>query len=410
MGVKLTKRVIEAAEPASSDQHLWDTEVKGFGLKVTPAGRKVFLLQYRMGGRVAKTERCTIGEYRSPFTVDSARAEAIRLLAEVKAGRNPAGSKRAARQIAANRVRLFGELAAEFIERHAKPNTRDWRKTEYLLRRDVLPFWTTRPVREITRQDVIELIDRVADRGARIHANRVLAAVRVLFNWALSRGVIEASPIAGVKAPSAEMVRERVLSEDELREVWCAADATPYPFGPFFKLLILTAQRRDEVAGMRWSEIDETRALWTIPGERAKNGRAHEVPLSSPALDTLRSVRRVEDIDLVFTTNGQTPISGFSKAKLRLDRDSGVGLTERDDWRVHDIRRSVTTFLAEMGIAPHVVDKLLNHVSGSIRGVAAVYNRHGYTEERRRALDAWANRLAAIIDGYRNGNVVAFGR
>jgi integrase len=407
MGVKLTKRVVEAADFGASDQYLWDAEVKGFGLKITPAGRKVFVFQYRMGGRGAKTERYTLGEYKSPYTVDGARGEAVRLLAEVKAGRNPAEAKR---RSDSSRARLFGELAAEFIERHAKPNNRDWRKTEYLLRRDVLPFWATRPVREITRPDVIELIDRVADRGARIHANRVLAAVRVLFNWALSRGVIEASPAAGVKAPGAETVRERVLSEDELREVWRAADATAYPFGPFFKLLILTAQRRDEVAGMRWSEIDATRALWTIPGERAKNGRAHEVPFPATALDILRAVPRLDGSDFVFTTTGSAPISGFSKAKARLDRASGVGLSERDEWRVHDIRRSVTTFMAETGIAPHVVDKLLNHVSGAIRGIAAVYNRHSYTDERRRALDAWARRLAVIVDAEPGGNVIAFGR
>jgi len=407
MGVKLTKRVVEAAEPAQRDQYLWDAEVKGFGLKITPAVRKVFVFQYRMGGRGARTERYTIGEYRSPYTVDGARGEAVRLLAEVKAGRNPADGKRRSESA---RTRLFGGVTAEFIERHAKPNTRDWRKTEYLLRRDVLPFWSTRPVREITRPDVIELIDRVADRGARIHANRVLAAVRVLFNWALSRGVIEASPAAGVKAPGAEAVRERVLSEDELRQVWRAAEVTPYPFGPFFKLLIVTAQRRDEVAGMRWSEIDEARALWTIPGDRAKNGRAHEVPLSAPALDVLRSLPRLDGSDLVFTTNGQASISGFSKAKARLDRASGVGLTERDEWRVHDLRRTVTTFMAGMEIAPHVVDKLLNHVSGTIRGVAAVYNRHSYTDERRRALDAWARRLAAIVATESVGNVVAFAR
>jgi integrase len=410
MSVKLTKRVIEAAEATDRDQYLWDAEVKGLGLKITPAGRKVFLFQYRMGGRNSKTERYTIGEYRSPYTVDGARSEAIRLLADVKAGRSPAEAKRAQRRSQPNRTRLFGDLAAEFIERHAKPNTRDWHKTEYLLKRDALPLWATRPARDITRQDVIELIDRVADRGARIHANRVLAAVRVLFNWALSRGVIEASPAAGVKAPGAETARERVLSEDELRAVWHAADATLYPFGPFFKLLILTAQRRDEVAGMRWSEIDETRALWVIPGERAKNGRTHEVPLSAPALDVLRSLPRLEGSELVFTTNGQAAISGFSKAKARLDRAAGVGLADRDEWRVHDIRRSVTTFMAEMGIAPHVVDKLLNHVSGSIRGVAAVYNRHSYTDERRRALDAWAHRLTAIVDAEPRRNVLAFGR
>jgi integrase len=407
MGIKLTKRVVEAADAGAGDQYLWDAEVKGFGLKITPAGRKVFVFQYRMGGRGAKTERYTIGEYRSPYTVDGARGEAVRLLAEVKAGRNPAEAKR---RTDSSRTQLFGDLAAAFIERHAKLNNRDWRKTEYLLRRDVLPFWATRPVREITRPDVIELIDRVADRGARVHANRVLAAVRVLFNWALSRGVIEASPAAGVKAPGAETVRERVLSEDELREVWRAADATAYPFGPFFKLLILTAQRRDEVAAMRWSEIDTSRAVWTIPGQRAKNGRAHEVPLSEPALDILRAVPRLDGSDFVFTTTGNAAISGFSKAKARLNRASGVGLSDRDEWRVHDIRRTVTTFMAGMGIAPHVVDKLLNHVSGAIRGVAAVYNRHSYTDERRRALDAWARRLAAIVDAEPRSNIVAFGR
>jgi integrase len=405
MGVKLTKRVVEAADAGASDQYLWDAEVKGFGLKITPAGRKVFVFQYRMGGRGAKTERYTLGEYKSPYTVDGARGEAVRLLAEVKAGRNPAEAKRRSDSTAP----LFGDMAARFVERHAKPNTRDWRKTEYLLRRDVLPFWAMRPVSEITRPDVIELIDRVVDRGARVHANRVLAAVRVLFNWALSRGVIEASPAAGVKAPGAETARERVLAENELREVWRAADTTAYPFGPFFKLLILTAQRRDEVAGMRWSEIDATRALWTIPGERAKNAHAHAVALSAPALDILRAIPRLDGSDFVFTTTGSAPISGFSKAKARLDRASGVGLSDRDGWRVHDLRRTATTFMAEMGIAPHVVDKLLNHVSGSIRGVAAVYNRHSYTDERRRGLDAWAQRLAAIVDAEPRGNVIAFG-
>jgi integrase len=410
ISVKLTKRVVEATEPAGRDQYMWDAEVKGFGLKVTPAGRRVFVFQYRMGGRGTKTERHTIGEYRSPYTVDSARGEAIHLLAEVKAGRNPGDARRAERRGNPNRAQRFSEMAVEFIERHAKPNTRDWRKTEYLLRRDVLPFWSTRSAREITRRDVIELIDRVADRGARIHANRVLAALRVLFNWALSRGVIETSPAAGIKAPGAETVRERVLSEDELREVWRAADAAPYPFGPFFKLLILTAQRRDEVASMRWSEIDETRALWVIPGERAKNRRTHEVPLSRPAIDILCSTPRLDGSDLVFTTSGRAAISGFSKAKARLDRASRIGLTDRDEWRVHDIRRSVTTFMAEMGVPPHVVDKLLNHVSGSIRGVAAVYNRHGYTDERRRALDAWAQRLVAIVGDEPRSNVIALGR
>lgn len=406
MGVKLTKRTIEAAARSVRDTYLWDSDVSGFGLKITPAGRKIYLFQYRMGGRGASTQRVTIGPHGSPWTVDKARSRALQLLAQVKVGKDPAGERRAAKVAAANPIRTFGEIAAAFLERHAKPNTRDWRKTEYLLQHDVLPYWAARPVREITRHDVIELLDRVADRGARVHANRVLAAIRVLFNWALSRGVIEASPVAGVKAPGAETVRERALSEDELREVWRAAEATPYPFGPFFQLLILTAQRRDEVAGMRWSEINEGRALWTIPGDRAKNGRTHEVPLTALAMDVLGSVPRLTDSDLVFTTNGRTPISGFSKAKLRLDQASGVGLTDRDEWRVHDIRRTVTTYLAGMNFPPHVVDKILNHVAGAIRGVAAVYNRYSYLDERRSALEAWAARLRSIIEPREASKVV----
>src|SRR5262249_42140187 len=155
--------------------------------------------------------------------------------------------------------------------------------------------------------------------------------------------------------------------------------------------------------------IDEGRALWTIPGDRAKNGRTHEVPLSTLAIDVLRSVPRLDDPDLVFTTNGRAPISGFSKAKLRLDRASGVGLTDRDEWRVHDIRRTVTTYLAGMNFPPHVVDKILNHVAGTIRGVAAVYNRYSYFDERRRALDAWAERLKLIVEPDGSSNVVAIG-
>lgn len=407
MGIKLTKRIVEAAEPAETDQYLWDADVKGFGLKITPTGRKTFLLQYRIAGRSSTTERYTIGLHGSPWTVEKARNEALQLLARVKAGHSPAAERRQERKREPDAPRLVRAIAVQFLERHAKPKNRDWAKTQYILDREVLPAWGDREIAEVTRADVIALLDKIVDRGAPIHANRTLAVVRGLFNWAISRGLIERSPAAGVKAPGDEVARDRVLSEDELRAVWQAASETPYPFGPFLQLLILTAQRRDEVAGLRRSEIDEAAAMWTLPRERAKNDRAHEVPLSPMALEILSAIPRVEGCDLVFSTNGTSPISGFSKAKARLDKASKVGLSEADEWRIHDIRRTVTTHLARMNFPPHVVDKILNHVSGTIGGVAAVYNRHSYVSERRQALDAWANRLQSIVEGGHVSNVVA---
>src|SRR5262249_3076043 len=160
----------------------------------------------------------------------------------------------------------------------------------------------------ITRTDIVSLLDRIVDRGAPIHANRTLAVIRKLFNWAVARGSVGSTPAAGIEAPGDETQRDRVWSEKELRAIWRAASATPYPCGPFFQLLVLTGQRRDEVAGMSWGEIDESRALWTIPRSRAKNDRIHEVPLSPAALDILRSIPRIDNSGLVFTTTGRTAI------------------------------------------------------------------------------------------------------
>ncbi|MCW2244758.1 integrase [Azospirillum fermentarium] len=252
---------------------------------------------------------------------------------------------------------------------------------------------------DVTRRDVNLLLDEVVDGGAPVVANRLLAAVRKMFNWAASKDYVAANPCAGIMPPSAEDSRDRVLGDDELRRVWEAASALGELFGPLVRLLILTGQRRDEVAGMRWSELDLDAGLWTIPKERAKNGKAHAVPLSVAAVAVLAVLPRLEmddgtPSDFVFTTTGTTPVSGFSKAKERLDLLAGV-----EGWRFHDIRRTVTTGLARMGIAPQVADRILNHVQGTIRGVAAVYNRHDYLDESRAALDAWAQRLDRIVNG-----------
>jgi integrase len=218
--------------------------------------------------------------------------------------------------------------------------------------------------------------------------------------------------------PTAETARDRALSDDEIRFFWAGCDKLGWPFGPMFQLLLLTAQRRDEVGGMEWSEVDKR--VWTIPRERAKNDRAHEVHLSDLALEIIDELPKIsrtlpegtgsEPSPYLFTTNGRRPVSGFSRAKLRLDRhmvqllradieEAGTNpqKVEIEGWILHDLRRTAATGTARLNIAPHVVDRILNHVSGTIRGVAAVYNRHAYLEERKAALELWGGYVESLV-------------
>jgi len=212
------------------------------------------------------------------------------------------------------------------------------------------------------------------------------------------------SPAAGMRLPTKEHPRDRALTDDEIRWLWLACEATEWPFGPLVKLLLLTAQRRDEVAGIERPEIDLEKKTWTIPREKAKNDRAHEVQLSTAAIEVLNALPRVSD-GLVFTSTGTTPVSGFSRAKLRLDaamlaakrEELGEKCGPIQPWTLHDLRRTAATGMARLGFAPHVVDKVLNHVGGTIRGVAAVYNRFEYVEERRGALEAWGRYVTGLI-------------
>jgi integrase len=250
--------------------------------------------------------------------------------------------------------------------------------------KDAMPAFGNRPMDAITRTDVRNLLDSITDRGAPIHANRMLAYLRRLFNWAVERDIIASSPVAGIKALAAERSRDRTLSPDELAAVWQCTYQVPDPFGSFFRMLILTGQRRNEVAGARWEEIDLGKGEWTIPAERAKNGKAHLVHLP-PAPDILSTAPRLDGSDYIFTTTGRTSISGFSKAKAMLDKASGVS-----GWTIHDLRRTFATLATgELGIEPQIVDKILNHLSGAVTGIAAVYQRHAYLDQRRNAMDRW---------------------
>ena len=223
----------------------------------------------------------------------------------------------------------------------------------------------------------------------------MLAYLRRLFNWAVERDIIAVSPAEKIKAPTAERSRDRTLSAAELAAVWNATASLGAPFDAFFRLLILTGQRRNELAGAHWTEFDLEKGEWTIPASRAKNGTKHIVHLAPAAMDILtripRPLAKPLGNDYVFTTTGRSPISGFSKIKAKLDRLSGVS-----NWTIHDLRRTFATIgTGELGIDPVVMDKILNHRSGVVTGVAAIYQRHAYFEQRRAALDDWAAYIAA---------------
>jgi integrase len=424
MSEKLTKRVVDSFRPGPKDRFIFDSEVKGFGLKVTPLGRKVYILQYRMGGRASVTRRYTIGAH-GDFTAEQARAEAIKLRGRIRMGIDPQEEKKA-RSLPLLKACTFAATAEDYLRRGAKalrPNSlREWAR---IIAYDVRPVWGERAVESITRADVRELIDGIARRGAEIQANRTLTRIKTLFNWAVAQDIIPASPAAGLRPVAKEIERDRFLSDDELRWFWAACDRLGWPFGPLFKLLLLTAQRRDEVGSLEWSHLSADRTTWTMPRERSKNDRAHEVQLSEPARAVIAALPIVPSAGdgaspLIFTTNGVRPVSGFSNAKATLDRlmeserRAELGLPAEaaaaiPGWILHDLRRTAATGMARLNIAPHVVDRVLNHVGGSIRGVAAIYNRHAYLEERRSALAAWGQWIDSLVAD-RPANVVPLAR
>jgi integrase len=313
MGKGLTTRAVEAAKAADERQEIADAYLRNLYLVVqAKTGAKSWAVRYRFHGQ---SRKLTLGSFPA-IDLKAARELGAKALRAVAEGHDPAREKVLARITEPDTIEA---VAAQFIERHCQRVNRPKTiyETERLLNRHVLPRWRGRPIASIARRDVLNVLDRVIDSGAPIEANRTLAAVRKLFNWALSRDIIAASPCAGVKPPAAEQSRDRVLSDDELRNVWGASAAVGWPLGPIVQMLILTGQRRDEVGRMAWSELDLKARLWTLPRERVKTNQAHEVPLSDAAVTVLKALPRIAASSFVFTTDGVTVFSGFSKSKCR---------------------------------------------------------------------------------------------
>ncbi len=372
----------------------------GFGLRVSEQGTKSWVIMYHVRGELSGKRRLTLGRY-PILSLATARERARRAFELAWDGVDPADSRP---QAAARPALNFAEAAKQFIDRYARPKNRGWHRQEVDLSREFTPLWGTRPIDTITRRDVLDVLDRIADRTSPLRASRHLALIRKLFNWCLERDILQTSPAANIKPPGREVSRDRVLSDDEIRLMWDCAGAVGHPFGAIFKLLLVTAQRRDEVGQMRWRDLDLGQGIWTIPRERSKNNVANEVPLSSLALALINGLPRFAGEDFVFSaSNGSgRPASGYSKAKLRLDRlmdakRAAEGSPSALEWWVHDLRRTAASGMARLGTPPHVIERVLNHISGSQAGVAGIYNRYGYLPEKRKALEVWAAHLESIL-------------
>jgi integrase len=385
--IRLTKSVIDDLPVPSKDMVYWDAGLPGFGVKVTPKGRRVFIVMYRLAGAGSRLRKYTIGPY-GRITLPMARAQAQKIFAARLDGRDPAEEKKQSRRrLVVDRI---DDLIERFIQEHVSRVGTSKRLTN-LLRRDVIPYWGAKSIHEIKKRDVSDLVSLIGQRNA--HAShRLLKTLKTFFKWCVGRAVIDFSPAEGLSSGYRETSRDRVLTDQELAAIILGARQMPHPYAGIVEFLALTGQRREEVAQLKRDELDEKARTWTIPGARTKNKKAHIVHLSEPAW---RVMAETPEGDLVLSTSRGKRFQAFGIGKRALDKLSGI-----TGWRLHDLRRTIVSGMARLGVPPHVADKILNHQAGTISGVAAVYQRHDFLAERKEALDRWGAHVERIVQQF----------
>ena len=377
--MKFTDRQIKALKPKKERYEVWETNGKGFGVRVSSTGRKSFIFLYKFQGT---SRRITFGNYPEISLADAhaAHAKSRQLLEQ---GSDPATAEQDEKE-ESRRSPSVKRLVAEYIEKYAKPRKRSWKEDERILYKDVVPRWGKRKAQDVTRRDIILLLDEIVERGALIQANRTLATIRKMYSFAMGRGILESSPCVAIPAPSKENRRDRVLNETEIKTFWnklSTAKMKKYT-ALALKLQLITAQRKGEVAGAEWVNFDLKDGWWTIPAEKSKNGLPHRVPLSSFAIETLNELKIISgDSKWLFPS----PRDGQHIAETSVDHAVRANAEhfKIDHFTPHDLRRSVASMMTASGVQRLTVSKILNHVE---TGITSVYDRHSYDKEKRKAL------------------------
>ena len=414
MARALTSKSIEAFKPDPAKRlEIADPALSGLYLVVQPSGVKSWALRYRYGG---KPRKLTLGRW-PVMGLANARIAASEAIEAVEHGKDPNSAKKASKaaQLQAQLTERdkVKTLVAQYARLHLA-NLKTGHHVKRELERHVVAAWGDRDIHDITKRDVIDLLDGIAESGRVVTANRVRAYLNKFLNWCVERDALTASPALGVKQAAKEKSRDRVLSDDEIRWLWTACDQQGQPWGHFAKMLLLTGQRVGEVVNMTDAEV--VGDLWHLAAERTKNGRAHDVPLSEAVRGVLDGVERIEsEAGYIFTTNGTSPLQGYFKgrnhvanAMIKVAADEAGEPVDIPHWTWHDLRRTAATGMARLGIPVRVTEAVLNHVSGTGGGIVGVYQRHDYADEKRAALDAWARLVAETVEG-KADNVVRIG-
>ena len=379
--VNFTVPWLDKLKPPAQREDYRDKSTRGLQLRVSPTGVKSFSYAFRFGSKMG---RVTLGKY-PDLDLKTARQKTDEFRRLVSLGIDPRSEKR---DKLAKQQMTVERMVTEFINHYAKPKNTSWKQAESNLRLYLVSALGRQSIHDVKRPDIHSILDELVGRGKHTAANRALAHIRKFFGWLVERGYLDHSPADHIKPRHQEQEREHVLTDAEIRAIWNASEAMSGPYSAWIKLLLLCGQRRLETASLRRSQIVDE--CWHLSGEDTKNKQLHIVPLSQQAWAIVDQLLEKDGEFLIKTgRTGDKPVNGFSKAKVQLDRWSGV-----TDWKFHDIRRTVATNLSKLGVDRFLLQRIVNHTDS---GVTAIYDRYSYLKEKRDALQKWADKLDDIV-------------